>query len=192
MDRRMAEGVRNQMGLDLEQAGAGRVLPGRGEAARGAGGAGADVGGERGVGEKVAFFVPGPPVGKGRPRAFRMGKGVRMFTPEKTASYESLVATSGHAAMNGRAPFCGACEVVMDIRLPVPASWSKKKQAQALDGQIYPTKKPDVDNVVKAVFDALNGIVWQDDVQVVGLALSKRYSAIPGVGAVVRLVEGGA
>ena len=52
MDGRMADEVRSQMGLDLEQAGAGRVLPGRGEAARGAGGAGADVGGERGVGEK--------------------------------------------------------------------------------------------------------------------------------------------
>ena len=191
MDGRMADEVRSQMGLDLEQAGAGRVLPGRGEAARGAGGAGADGGGERGVGEKVAFFVPGPPVGKGRPRAFRMGKGVRMFTPEKTASYESLVATSGHAAMEGRAPFSGACEAVMEIRLQVPASWSKKRQAMALDGGLRATKKPDVDNVVKAVFDALNGIVWQDDVQVVALAVLKRYASTPGVCVVVKPMEGG-
>ena len=143
------------------------------------------------MGEKVAFFVPGPPVGKGRPRAFRMGKGVRMFTPEKTASYESLVATSGHAAMEGRAPFSGACEAVMEIRLQVPASWSKKRQAMALDGGLRPTKKPDVDNVVKAVFDALNGIVWQDDVQVVALAVSKRYASTPGVCVVVKPMEGG-
>ena len=143
------------------------------------------------MGEKVAFFVPGPPVGKGRPRAVRMGKGVRMFTPEKTASYESLVATSGHAAMEGRAPFSGACEAVMEIRLQVPASWSKKRQAMALDGGLRATKKPDVDNVVKAVLDALNGIVWQDDVQVVALAVLKRYASTPGVCVVVKPMEGG-
>ena len=78
----------------------------------------------------------------------------------------------------------------MEIRLQVPASWSKKKQAQALDGLMFPTKKPDVDNVVKAIFDALNGIVWGDDVQVVWLAASKRYDAIPGVLVGIRAVEG--
>ena len=141
------------------------------------------------MGSTIRFTVPGQPVGKGRPRAFRMGKGVRMFTPEKTVSYESLVATAAHAAMEGRAPILTACEATMEIRLQVPASWSKKKQAQALDGLMFPTKKPDVDNVVKAIFDALNGIVWGDDVQVVWLAVSKSYGATPGVTVAVRGVE---
>lgn len=190
MDRGAQEAMRDQMALDVEQAGPGGVLLGRGEEAGGEGGAGADGRGERGVGTQVVFFVPGTPVGKGRPRAFRMDKGVRMFTPEKTANYESLVATAAHAAMEGRAPILTACEATMEIRLQVPASWSKKKQAQALDGLMFPTKKPDVDNVVKAIFDALNGIVWGDDVQVVGLAVSKRYDAIPGVLVGIRAVEG--
>lgn len=189
MDRGAQEAMRNQMGLDLEQAATGGVLRGRGEEARGAGGKGADEAGRRGV-EAIDFIVPGQPVGKGRPRAFRMGKGIRMHTPEKTASYESLVATAAHGVMRGRAPLEGACRVVMDIRLMVPMSWSAKKRQQALDGQILPTKKPDADNVIKAVFDALNGIVWQDDVQVVQLQASKRYSATPGVAVVIKPMEG--
>ena len=190
MDRGAQEAMRNSMGSGADQAGESRVLREGGEGTRGAGGAGAGGRGKCGVGTQVVFFVPGTPVGKGRPRAFRMGKGVRMFTPEKTANYESLVATAAHAAMEGRAPILTACEATMEIRLQVPASWSKKKQAQALDGLMFPTKKPDVDNVVKAIFDALNGIVWGDDVQVVGLAVSKRYDAIPGVRVGIRAVEG--
>ena len=51
----------------------------------------------------IAFEIPGPPVGKGRPRAFRAGAGVRMFTPEKTASYESLVKLAARQAMRDAA-----------------------------------------------------------------------------------------
>lgn len=158
------------------------------ESARGAGGASADGRGVGGLGESIRFTVPGQPVGKGRPRAFRMGKGVRMFTPEKTVSYENLVATAAHGAMRGQPPVEGAVAVDLDIRLMVPMSWSAKKRAQALEGQIHPTKKPDADNVTKAIFDAMNGIVWGDDVQVVRLSLCKRYGATPGVTVTAREV----
>lgn len=155
------------------------------------------IGNHSGDGEKslkrpimsVSFFVPGQPVGKGRPRAFRMGTGIRMHTPEKTASYENLVATAAHGAMQGRAPIEGACHVQMDIRLMVPLSWSNKRRNEAFDGKVFPTKKPDADNVIKAIFDALNGIVWQDDVQVVQIEASKRYSMTPGVHVIVNPVE---
>ena len=53
---------------------------------------------------KIEFFVPGIPVGKGRPRAARRGAGVVMFTPGKTADYEALVATTAAAALVGDAP----------------------------------------------------------------------------------------
>ena len=181
--------MRDQMGIDLEQGGESRVLREGGEGTRGARGAGAGGRGERGVGSTIRFTVPGQPVGKGRPQAFRMGKGVRMFTPEKTVSYESLVATAAHGAMRGHPPVEGAVAVDLDIRLMVPMSWSAKKRAQALDGQIHPTKKPDADNVTKAIFDAMNGVVWGDDVQVVQLSLRKRYGATPGVTVAVRGVE---
>ncbi len=139
----------------------------------------------------VTFFVPGQPVGKGRPRAARRGSHIQLYTPEKTASYESLVATAAHGAMRGAAPITGACHVEMDIRLAVPLSWSAKKRNQALEGLVFPTKKPDMDNVLKAVFDAINGIVWEDDVQAVYVQAVKRYSAIPGVSVQVKSVESG-
>lgn len=129
----------------------------------------------------IAFTVPGVPVGKGRPR---MGGG-RMYTPTKTVNYEGLVAHAASQAMAGRPLIEGACAVTLEITLPVPASWSKKKQAEALAGRIFPTVKPDKDNVIKAVYDALNGVVWRDDVQVVDGAQRKRYGPVPGVRVVV-------
>lgn len=137
----------------------------------------------------VSFFVPGQPVGKGRPRAARRGRHIQLYTPEKTASYESLVATAAHGAMRGAEPIKGACHVDMDIRLMVPMSWSAKRRNQALEGLVFPTKKPDLDNILKAVFDAINGIVWEDDVQAVYVQAVKRYSAVPGVHVNVKSVE---
>jgi Holliday junction resolvase RusA-like endonuclease len=129
----------------------------------------------------IQFVIPGNPVGKGRPRVSRRGGFARMYTPEKTASYESLVKLAGHEAMHGRPVIEGAVRVRLDIRVQVPASWSKKKQAAALGWEILPTTKPDIDNVEKAVFDGLNGVVWKDDVQVVDVSKTKRYSDTPGV-----------
>lgn len=129
----------------------------------------------------IAFEIPGPPVGKGRPRAFRMGNSVRMHTPEKTASYESLVKLAAKQAMAGAAPMAFPIALSLVVLHAIPKSWSKRKQDAALQGTERPTTKPDADNVAKAVADACNGIVWVDDAQVVELRVSKRYSSAPGV-----------
>lgn len=131
--------------------------------------------------DTVRFVVPGNPVGKGRPRAAKRGKNIVLYTPEKTASYESTVALAASQAMAGRPLITGPAEVLMTMVVSVPKSWSKRKQADALAGQTMPTTKPDMDNVLKAIFDAINGIVWNDDVQVVGLRARKVYGATPGV-----------
>lgn len=129
----------------------------------------------------ITITVPGAPVPKGRPRIVRIAGHARMATPEKTVAYEGLVAHAAQQAMAGREPIAGGVAVQLDIGLPVPASWSAKKQAGALAGTVLATKKPDADNVVKAIFDGLNGVVWRDDVQVVRLVTQKRYAAAPGV-----------
>ena len=130
----------------------------------------------------ISFTVPGQPVGKGRPKvASRGGKFAQLYTPEKTANYEGLVALAGRTAMDGRDLIAGPVSVSLDIRLAIPASWSKKKQAAALCGNVAATKKPDSDNVIKAIFDGLNGVVWVDDVQAVELTARKRYAGVPGV-----------
>ena len=129
----------------------------------------------------IAFTIPGEPQGKGRPRVGRIADHASMFTPAKTAAYEGLIAHAAQQAMAGAAPVECACAVQVSITVSVPRSWPKKKTAAALLGEVYPTTKPDTDNVVKAVFDGMNGVVWRDDVQAVDLAVKKRYGATPGV-----------
>lgn len=139
----------------------------------------------------ISFFVPGAPVGKGRPKvSSRGGKFARMYTPEKTANYESLIALAAQEAMAGNPLIAGPADVEISMFLPVPTSWSKKKQAAALQGQVYPTKKPDADNVIKAIFDGINGVVWVDDVQACDIVVRKRYADKPGVEVTVREIAG--
>ena len=137
----------------------------------------------------IAFTVPGQPQGKGRPRIGKVGGHARMFTPEKTAAYEGLIAHAARVAMGGRPLLEGAaaCNVFIDCQ--VPASWSAKKQRAALAGEVMPTTKPDADNVVKAVFDGMNAVVWRDDVLVVDLRVRKRFAATPCVRVEVWSVE---
>jgi Holliday junction resolvase RusA-like endonuclease len=131
--------------------------------------------------DAIVVTVPGAPVGKGRPRVSRMGGFARLYTPEKTASYESLVKLAGSQAMAGRDPILGPVRVRLDVCCPIPASWSGKKREMAARGEIRPTTKPDLDNVAKVLFDGLNGIVWRDDVQVVCAEIEKTYSHSPRV-----------
>lgn len=143
----------------------------------------------------IAFTIPGKPQGKGRARSQALyAKGgkpitsasgrviVTHHTPDKTVAYESLIAHVAHLAMRGIPLFVeGGMAVSLSIDCDVPGSWSLKKQRMALAGEVFPTTKPDVDNVVKAVFDGCNGVVWRDDVQVVDLRICKRYAATPSV-----------
>jgi Holliday junction resolvase RusA-like endonuclease len=129
----------------------------------------------------VAFTVPGEPQGKGRARVGRVAGHARMFTPAKTLAYEGLIAHAAQQAMAGHPPLADACRLEVDVVCAVAASWSGRKRAQALAGAIRPTKKPDADNVLKAVCDGMNGVVWRDDVQAVDVLLHKRYGETPGV-----------
>jgi len=137
----------------------------------------------------IEFTVPGAPQGKGRPKVVKIAGFTRMATPAKTVAYEGLVAHAAQAAMAGRPMFDAAVACTVTLHCPIPASWSGKKQAAALAGAIMPTTKPDADNVVKAVFDGLNGVLWRDDVLVVDLRVAKRYAALPCVKVAVWAAE---
>ena len=135
----------------------------------------------------ISFVVPGTPVGKGRPKFARRGNFVTTYTPEKTANYENLVKVKAEEAMRGRTPIDGAVGVEIVLLITPPASWSQKKKRAALAGEVFPTSKPDCDNVLKGLMDACNEIVWKDDKQVVDVAVSKRYS--PKAEAHMQVVE---
>ena len=129
----------------------------------------------------IRLTIPGAPTGKGRPKVVKIGGFTRMATPAKTVAYEGLVAHAAQQAMQGRPLFDAAVGVNLFIDAAVPPSWSQKKQRMALAGEVLPTTKPDADNVVKAVFDGCNGVLWRDDVLVVDLRVRKRYAATPCV-----------
>ena len=107
---------------------------------------------------RLTFTVPGPVVGKGRPRVSTIAGHARMYTPAKTLAYEGLVAQIAQAAMAGQPLIDGPVRIELLIRCAVPASWSQKKQRMALAGELIPPP-PDADNVVKAICDGLNGVV---------------------------------
>jgi len=124
---------------------------------------------------EFSFTVPGVPVGKGRPR-FVKATG-RAYTPAKTASYESLIAYAASQAMRGATPIDAPVGIKVQAVFPIPASWNKKKKAAAH----WHTSKPDGDNILKALGDALNGIVWTDDSQVARTSIAKVYGDTPGL-----------
>lgn len=138
----------------------------------------------------IAFTIPGQPVAKGRPKFARRGAHVVAYTPAKTAGYENLVKLAATGAMAGRDPSAAPIELVVELRMQIPASWSNKRRALAAAGAIRATKKPDADNILKGIKDGCNGIVWRDDAQVVRIVLSKSYADQPGANVAVREVEG--
>jgi len=136
----------------------------------------------------ISFSVHGVPVAKARPRATTIGGAARLYTPGKTRDYEQQVAQFARGAMRKAPPIDRAVAVSLDIRLPVPASWSKTRRADALAGRVFATSKPDADNYAKAVLDGCNGVVFLDDAQVVRLTAQKRYAEVPGVDVLVTVL----
>lgn len=130
--------------------------------------------------ERIVLTVAGTPVAKGRPRFTAVGGFGRAFTPAKTRDYEARFASIGRFGMIGRDQLEGPLSLVMHVRLPVPKSWSKAKRQSALTGNTRPTSKPDCDNFLKIV-DALNGIVWIDDSQIVQATCIKYYAEEPSM-----------
>lgn len=130
----------------------------------------------------ITFEIPGDPVAKARPRAAMVGGRARLYTPAKTEKYEARVAVFGQQAMAGRPALTGAVALSVAAYFPIPASWPKKRQEAARAGAELHTKRPDLDNVLKAIKDGLNGIVWGDDSQVAVLReCRKGYSDTPRV-----------
>lgn len=134
---------------------------------------------------QMNFTVEGTPIGKGRPKFARRGNFVSTYTPTKTRDYEDLIKLAAGKAMTEK-PLETPVAVFVYIVAPVLASFSKKRKADCLAGIEKPMKKPDIDNVAKCFLDAMNGIVYVDDTQVVSLHATKVYGTVGLVEVMVR------
>ena len=130
--------------------------------------------------ETIIFRVPGPPQGKGRPRFTTAGGFTRSYTPAKTREYEDYIAARFRSA-------AGGLKLLPPIRVDVlaiygvPKSYTKQRRQECMANLVAPTTKPDVDNILKAVLDALNKIAFEDDCQVSTCVVTRRYGDPPGL-----------
>jgi len=129
----------------------------------------------------ITFKVDADPVGKQRARYAKRGNFVQTYTPDKTRNYESLIKEAAIEAMGSSEPLETPVTLYLYIRAPIPKSLPKKRIEACLNGLEKPIKKPDASNVLKSVEDAMNGVVYKDDSQIVNIHVSKVYSSVSGV-----------
>lgn len=127
----------------------------------------------------VSFFVPGAVRGKGRPRAVSFQNGTRLLTDAKTRAYEAEVKALAWQAKIGPM-FTGPVSLTMVAYFKPPKSTTKARQAEMLWGKVTPTKTPDADNILK-IADALNGVIFEDDKQIMEAFCRKAYAQKPGL-----------
>ena len=118
------------------------------------------------------IVVEGKIKAKARPR-FNTRTG-RAFTTNETISYENRIRYCYREQCGEM--LNGAIRAIVYMYFKVPKSYTKKRIAAIREGLEYPMKTPDVDNCSKAVLDALNGIAYDDDKQIVELSVIKRWT----------------
>jgi Holliday junction resolvase RusA-like endonuclease len=123
----------------------------------------------------VTIWVEGEPVAKARPR---MTRGGHVYTPHKTIDAENAIRKAWQE--EGGREIRGPVSISCWFYLETPKSWSKARKALAEDGEILPEKVPDIDNLLKTVLDALNGLAFPDDKEVCRISAIKKYSEKPG------------
>lgn len=122
----------------------------------------------------MAVTIPGKPEQGGQMRVARFGNFVRAYTPSKIVNYKAYVRLCVAEAMEGRPPATGAVKVVIRSFRKIPKA-SKKKAEAMKRGELRPITRPDVDNTVKVIFDALSTVAYRDDAQVVDYHPVKWY-----------------
>lgn len=138
------------------------------------------------MGKIPPIVVLGKPIAKKRPRFARRGKFVVTYNDQQTEEGRFLFEVQKQW---NRMPLLGAIKIDLRFFMPIPASTSKKQTALMEGGAVPHTKKPDIDNLIKFVLDCLNGVVFNDDSQIVKISGSKVYHPYPGTEILLDFVE---
>lgn len=129
----------------------------------------------------MKLIIPIAPVPQGRPRFARRGNFVTTYDDPKSKRFKNEIKT--YVNRLDLAPFDKYKPLKVKIMyfIPLLKSFSKKRVQEAEKGQYLPVKRPDLDNYTKGVLDALNGLLFHDDGQVVKLYTEKYYSEQPRI-----------
>ena len=122
---------------------------------------------------EVSFTIYGRPIAKGRPRFTKSGYA---YTPQATVNYENLVKMSYTEQTKGAWFEDSAIVATLVVHCPIPKSTPKKNIPAMISGETRPTSRPDLDNIAKAILDALNGVAYTDDSNVIELSIQRRYT----------------
>jgi Holliday junction resolvase RusA-like endonuclease len=123
--------------------------------------------------EHIVFEVYGNPIPQARPRVVKRGANIHTYNPEECESWKDSIRLQALAHKPAELLDC-PLSVKAVFRLQPPKSKRKK--------DIYASKKPDIDNLIKGLFDALEGIIYTCDSRIVELETRKQYSSTrPGV-----------
>lgn len=128
------------------------------------------------------FTIDGEPMGKERPKFSNRGGIKRAYTPTKTAEYEEYTKWCYIQQCNDIFFEQGMpITIIVEAYFGIPKSITKKRRKEILETEEIPTKKPDTDNILKIIKDALNGVAYYDDAQVGMAVVAKHYSENPRV-----------
>lgn len=126
---------------------------------------------------KRTFFYPCHPRGQGRPRF----AGKVAYKSSEDRAYENAILGAYRAAYPSAETIEGPFIIRVKACYPIPKSASKAARAEMLSGATVPTVKPDLDNVLKSVLDALNGAAFTDDKNAFMIWAQKVYAETPGI-----------
>lgn len=132
----------------------------------------------------MQMTIPIEPVGQLRPRATRYGRGIRFYDPKKVAKFKKDVGEYVIGEMNARnlKRFNGKpLKVILKIFRPIQQSISNRERSKRLSHVHRPQVKSDLDNYIKSILDALNGIIWDDDRNIVSIVADKYYAEDPRI-----------
>jgi Holliday junction resolvase RusA-like endonuclease len=138
----------------------------------------------------IEFTVLGPPAPAGSKQAFvRGGKAIVTDASKRSRPWKSRVAAAAQDAMNGREPLEGALYLRLSFGVKRPVKHYRKDGELGAEGarRPWPSVRPDAIKLGRAIEDALTGIVWRDDAQIVLEALSKHYANAEGV--IIQVLE---
>lgn len=129
----------------------------------------------------IKFKVLGEPKGKQRPRLCKIRGRSIIYTPKQTKEYEQKIRASYKRLISEKFPKRTPLGIEITALFSIPKKFNKEQKQRAINCEIFPMKKPDSDNIIKIILDALNDTAYFDDYEICSINFVKKYGEIPQI-----------